>query len=192
MSAVKRKRVELKIEQKYEIIRYHEAHPQLKQHHLIVHFNTVFDTVIGKSTMSDILANKKKILRIDDIENDFNKRIRNAKYPELEECLYTWLKDKLDRKIPISDDMLIEKAKVFGQLLQITDFKYSNGWLNKFKDRFDISRQIILGESGDVCDEMVKEGLLKIKQAIRGYNKKDIFNLDETALFYRLPPNIYV
>ena len=41
--------------------------------------------------MSDILSDKtrNKILKLDDVENDFNIRIRDAKYPELEECLYT-------------------------------------------------------------------------------------------------------
>jgi hypothetical protein len=53
------------------------------------------------------------------------------------------------------------KAHVFGQLLQINDFKNSNGWLNKLKDRFDITRQLIIGESVDVSDETAKQTFSK-------------------------------
>ena len=81
--------------------------------------------------MSDILSDKtrNKILKLDDVENDFNIRIRDAKYPDLEECLYTWQKINVKKHIPISDDMLIEKAKDFGVLFGARDFNYSLGWL---------------------------------------------------------------
>ena len=35
----------------------------------------------------------------------------------------------------ITGDIIKEQAKVFGQKKNITDFKYSSGWLNRFKKR---------------------------------------------------------
>jgi len=68
----------------------------------------------------------------DDISDD-TYRLKSAKYPQLEDALYIWHQQKRSLKIPISDDILIEQAKVFGQNLSIdeNDFKYSHGWVRK-------------------------------------------------------------
>ena len=75
--------------------------------------------------MSDILKpeNIRKLEQVDSVE-DLNKRIREAKYPELEKCLYLWYSEKLSRKTPISDDMLTEKAREFGGMLGSIFFIY--------------------------------------------------------------------
>ena len=87
----KRKKFELTVAQKYEIIKYHERYPSLKQVALITYFNKEFGVEISKSTMSELLSKqKKKIIQLDDVENDFNKRIWPGKYPDLEECLFVW------------------------------------------------------------------------------------------------------
>ena len=65
----KRKRVELKVEQKWEIIEYRKKFPKLSQVQLIVHFNRTFDTVISKQAMSDILkpeTERKRLKSYDD------------------------------------------------------------------------------------------------------------------------------
>jgi hypothetical protein len=65
------------------------------------------------------------------------------------------------------------------------DFKASNGWTDGFKQRHGV-----LGECKSVDSSTVgqwrKEKLLKI---IEGYEPKNIYNADETELFFRLPPN---
>jgi hypothetical protein len=44
-------------------------------------------------------------------------RLRNAKYPELEESLAAWHSYQVSKNIPVSDEMLLEKAKdYFGPL----------------------------------------------------------------------------
>ena len=75
----KRKRVELKVEQKWEIIEYRKKFPNLSQVQLIVHFNRKFETVISKQTMSDMLKRdyEKKLEKINSVE-DYNTRIREG------------------------------------------------------------------------------------------------------------------
>ena len=93
----KRKRIELKIEQKWEIIEYRKKYPKLSQIQMIVHFNRLFDTVISKQAMSDMLKPEyeRKLKKLDSVE-DYNTRIREAKWPELEQCLYLWHSEMLD------------------------------------------------------------------------------------------------
>ena len=79
----------------------------------------------------------------------------------------------------------------FGPLCGVpSDFKYSHGWLDKFKKRHGISFRIICGESGSASPpEKIEEDRQLIRKVLSKYKLSDIFNLDETALFYRLPPN---
>jgi hypothetical protein len=48
--------------------------------------------------------------------------------------LYLYYSNVRAHNIPISDAVLISQAKIFGQMLGISDFefKYSIGWLNNF------------------------------------------------------------
>ena len=67
---------------KWEIIEYSKKFPKASQKSLILKFNNEFKTTILSSTMSDILKpdNGRKLEKLDNVE-DFNKRIREAKYP---------------------------------------------------------------------------------------------------------------
>ena len=44
---------------------------------------------------------------------------------------------------------LCEKAKEMAKHLGIPNFKASNGWLNRWKRRYNVKRMKITGESGD-------------------------------------------
>ncbi len=75
----KRKRVELRIEQKWEIIEQRRKFPKLSQTQLIVHLNRIYDMVISKQTMSDILKPEyeRKLQKLDSVE-DYNTSIRDG------------------------------------------------------------------------------------------------------------------
>jgi hypothetical protein len=90
----------------------------------------------------------------------------------------------------ISNDMLQEKAKEFAQYFipiyeDIDKCTFSKGWLTGFKKRYKISRQTIIGESGSVDKELVKASRIEIRKILVKYSLDDIYNLDETALFYQ-------
>ena len=84
-------------------------------------------------------------------------------------------------------------------MLEIVDgssLSYSKGWLNNFKSRFKIKQYQIYGESGSVSQELVEIARKECREFIKkwlelgnGRSIKDVFNLDETALFYKLLPN---
>lgn len=148
MNLEKRPRVDLTIQQKYEIIKYREANPQLKQNEIRFFFNKKFNREVPKSTFSDILANRAKILAaVEDsayTESELSKkRIREAKFPQLERSLYRWVCEKQAASgfMPVTDEMIVEKAKeLSGSMgIGIMNFAYSNGWLIKFKRRHDLT-----------------------------------------------------
>ena len=69
------------------------------------------------------------------------------------------------------------------------DFQYSNGWINNFKKRFGIKRYAINGESGGISQESIANESLKIQNMLKEFELDNIYNMDETGLFYRMLPD---
>ena len=67
--------------------------------------------------------------------------------------------------------------------------QFSHGWLNNFKKRHNLSHHVISGESLGVNKIVTDAACLELKNITAGYNLNEIFNFDETALFYQLHPN---
>ena len=91
--------------------------------------------------------------------------------------------------VAINDTLLkakaIEIAKVTGQ----TEFKGSNGYLENFKSRNGVKFKAKQGDANLVPGEVVSNWEVKLKELVRDYEPKDIFNADELGFFWRLQPN---
>ena len=96
--------------------------------------------------------------------------------------MYTWVL-RNEENIPISGDILREKASQFVAILHpdATDLKLSNGWLNYSK--FTWRR---FGESGSIDPTIISNALPDLHEATRNYSLDDIYNMDETGLFFRM------
>ncbi|KAG0421444.1 Tigger transposable element-derived protein 4, partial [Dictyocoela muelleri] len=81
-------------------------------------------------------------------------------------------------------EMALDIAKIYN----VENFKASNGWLQKFKARYNISSRFIKGEAGLVNDEVINSFKDFYKEKIKCYAPSDIFNCDETGLFYKCTP----
>jgi hypothetical protein len=73
--------------------------------------------------------------------------------------------------------------------LKIQSFAASSGWLERFKKRHNITFKTVSGEAGSVSPEDVGQFQEKLPSLLRDYNPRDIFNADETGLFFRALPN---
>jgi hypothetical protein len=56
----------------------------------------------------------------------------------------------LRKNLPVADDLLLEKAKEFGEILGISTLLYSKGWMANFKTRYNLSKFKIVGESASI------------------------------------------
>ena len=65
----------------------------------------------------------------------------------------------------------------------------SNGWLQSFCSRHSFRQFKIYGESGSAPVEGYEEQLARIKERILPYDVEDVYNMDETGLFYNLAPD---
>jgi hypothetical protein len=192
--APKRCRYDLTLDQKREICVYYEE--QISKNYKLTHadvaqhFSNEWKCKIARNTISTTLKKKEIYFDNNNLRQPRVKRLREAEHPELEQCLYLWFSDKRGNNIPINESMLIEQAKRFGEYLGIEhNFKYSNGWLENFKFRFNVKHYCTSGESKSVDPITVEKGVIDLKALICRYDLENIYNFDETALFYRLPPN---
>ncbi|XP_072140431.1 tigger transposable element-derived protein 4-like, partial [Dermacentor andersoni] len=146
---------------------------------------------IKPNTLSNYIKNKRTIM--DAFENDkfktSRKRMRTGAYPKLQKALLVWIREARSNQLPLSGDIVAMKARTLATMLGIDDFVSSDGWLTRFKDRLDLVFKNVCGEKASVNQETCatwKDG--KLREYLGEYRPEDIFNADETALFYRLLP----
>lgn len=144
--------------------------------------------LLGRSTIGDIIKEKDKWLGVPADSEGLTKS-RNAKHQQLDDALYLWFTDMSAHHAAINDEMLLTKARQLGEQLGITDFSYSRGYLHRFKSRRGIKRKLYEGEADSADMTAVQTGREDLQRVLQDYDPEDIFNLDETGLFYRLGPN---
>ncbi|XP_072140427.1 tigger transposable element-derived protein 6-like [Dermacentor andersoni] len=83
---------------------------------------------------------------------------------------------------------MLSKAKDLAFLLGFPDFSPGNGWLHRFKLRHGIIFKTINGESASVSDEDINTWMSKNLARVSSYAERDVYNADETALFYQMLP----
>lgn len=146
---------------------------------------------IGKSTVSTIWKNKNKIKR-DYNEGMINlnkKKMRTSTHNNVDHMLLKWFQQKRANNVPVSGQLLQLKAEEFGRNCG-DEFKCSSGWLDRFKKRHNIVFGRISGEAASVNRSVTENWLLHTWPSIKmGYSENQIFNADETGIFYRMPPN---
>ncbi|CAC5416811.1 Tigger transposable element-derived protein 4 [Mytilus coruscus] len=116
--------------------------------------------------------------------------MRTATYENIEHALLKWFTSVRDQILPISGPMLTTKAEEFAKRLDHPEFKCSNGWLDRFKDRHNITFKKICVEakSVDVNSEAMNDWVTELKDIMAEFTPDHILNADETGLFFKLLP----
>lgn len=142
---------------------------------------------IPLSTLSTIIKQKQKIYAAQSA--GVRKRSTKGQFPRLEESLVIWLRQCRGQKVSISGNLLKEKAKEFASSLSIKNFAASEGWLTNFKKRNGVVFKKVCGESGSVDDAVCLDWQSKLKPLVEHYDARDIFNADESGLFFKCLPD---
>ena len=68
-------------------------------------------------------------------------------------------------------------------------FNVSGKWVRNLVLRNELVSKVLHGEAGSVDADATAEGLRKVREACQEYELANIFNVDETGIFYKLLPN---
>ena len=117
------------------------------------------------------------------------KRPRILKHPQLDRAIANWIIECESRQAHISYEIIRCKALDFANLLHIEPTpKFSNGWLEKFVKRHGFLKFKSHGESGSVNVELLKRAMPPLQTKIALFPPSDVYNMDETGLFYSQAP----
>ena len=144
------------------------------------------------NTLSTWIKNAEKIKNSfkSGEQNLARKRIRISKFEEIDSALLKWFSARLDEGAAISGPILMEKANKFASELGYPEFKCTVSWVTTFKERHGIKLRSVQGEEKSVDVTTVENWHKTVWQNIlQNYEAKDIFNCDESGLFYKLLPN---
>ena len=147
---------------------------------------------LSKTTVNSIWRNRKKLKQ--SLESaGFSidcKRLRTSNHSDVDAALLVWFKQARSTNIPVSGPLLLEKATVLARTLGNKSFTATAGFIDRWKKRHCIIMKKVSGEAGSVVDEDTRPWLNEIlPQLLSQYKPEDVYNADETGLFYKLKPD---
>jgi hypothetical protein len=77
------------------------------------------------------------------------------------------------------------KALQVAANIGLNDFRASNGWLEAFRKRHCIQICLLFRESAGMDKNVINHWKQNLPNIIQGYDTRDIWNVDETGLFWK-------
>jgi len=147
---------------------------------------------LAASTLNSIFTKEDEICQqIEKCGNVCKKRKtgKESTFAELETVLFTWYQQTWASNIPIDGTTLREKVKIIATQLNTDNFSASNGWVSTFKDWHSLVFKKLAGESAEVSVESTDAWLESRPSLLGGYEPRDVYNADETGLFFNVLPD---
>ncbi|CAF1202139.1 unnamed protein product [Adineta steineri] len=138
---------------------------------------------------------KRKAEYLYDYETNQNQQVKrklqNLDSQKLDQYIYEWFVQQRSKHIPISGSILQQKALEISEALgdNLGKFKASNGWLEKFRSRHNISHRTINDESSSIDNLTVDDWIQRIPKLVERFDVNNIFNCDESGLFFKALPD---
>ena len=140
-----------------------------------------FQKSIG--TVSNIM--KRKTEYTDDYESNINKKFKRKLKNEFNKDLNTNGSFYKDQRIFQYWVQYFNTARDLAQQMDnSTSFRASNGWLERFRTRYNIHYRTIYGEARSVAPTTIDDWKVRVQSMVEHYDSCDIFNCDEPSLFF--------
>lgn len=185
----KNKNASVNTQQKLEIINFIEKNKGISFVNVASQFSTQLNMKISAKSVANYLKSKDKIRQTAQINSNRMRNVIKSKYDNINQSLF--------EKIQIieacggiyNERILKAEALHLAKEMGNNTFCASNGWLQSFKEKYGITSKVLSGESNNINRNDFNEFYQSMKIKIEGYRAADIFNCDETALFYKQAPS---
>lgn len=184
----KRKQVRLNLKQKIEMLK--KLDNGVRGSRLAIEYG------VTKQAISKIKKNRQTILAaaVDNFEHAQTKTLHKAEYPEVESKLYEWFLNQRARNCTVTGPVFKARAKFLFEKMYpekgVNSFNASDGWLTKFKKRHGIRYLTVCGEILSSDTSQIAPFIRKLRGMISelGLSDAQVYNADESGLYYRLLP----
>jgi hypothetical protein len=115
------------------------------------------------------------------------KRVQQTTFPMVTDMLELWTIAAEEKGVVLTGDILRAKFKQFSDRAGIpphNQLKMSNGWLESIKNRLGLCLHVRHGEAGSASPEDVATEWARLQGLLSEYSLSNIFNGDETGLYY--------
>lgn len=153
---------------------------------------------VNESTVRSIKKSEEKIRNSIASTSLSAKIVRDPAIEKMEAALSLWIEDRNQKRVPLNGPLIRDKAmrlyahfKEPGEEHTEGRFQASEGWFNKFKMRQSLHNIKIVGEAASAdtaAAEKYPDEFLKLIND-GGYKPEQVFNADETALFWKRMPS---
>ncbi|CAE1170047.1 unnamed protein product [Acanthosepion pharaonis] len=145
---------------------------------------------IGYSTAAKILKKEDDLRSCMQMNRNTNrKRKRQSVHKDFNEVLTQWFTQACAHGATATDHVIRQKASQLAVNLEV-DFEPSNGWLMRWKQANNVSFKKFHGESTSADHGSANEWVTNVlPHLFRGYDPKDVWNCDETGIFYKAMPS---
>lgn len=152
---------------------------------------------VPQKTISNILSRADKLYQLVEQKKGKLKNGRDVKFPGLDEDIENFIVDMNSKNQPVNRASIMLYARLMArkkykmnELPEKDRIRFSDGWLTKVLHRIDAKSRKLHGEAAsvDLTSENIVQQLKKIEELLKDYQPKDIYNFDETGLYYEQQP----
>nr|CCA18001.1 hypothetical protein TRIADDRAFT_5525 [Albugo laibachii Nc14] len=191
-------RVRLTIDQQRTLVHHHANNDALTLHELGLWAKERFALPRAPS-----ISNLSQLLKRFRAHPELLQPCNDANVPAskisllLDAQLLVWIEECGQRGIYITGHLIRLKAERLldtgsgsvAMRSRLLDLTFSKGWLYNFQRRHNLKSRHTQGKASSACAASVEKGRVALRARIVDYEAKDVYNLDETALYYCKPPN---
>ena len=117
------------------------------------------------------------------------KRVSTTLHPQVTEMLELWIEMACEDGLILTGEIIRQKWRSFADLAKIPPDErlvLSEGWLTRLKERIGLKEMKRHGNAASAHLNTVEKARQRIKTLIQqsGFTARNIFNMDETGLFY--------
>src|SRR4051812_6366511 len=115
---------------------------------------------------------------------------RPVQFSDDDKAIQIWTSQAIAARLPLSNMILQQKGLEFAKMINIEDkLKCANGWVYKFKLHNGLQKIKLSGKANSAPIESLPKERAHLQVILAKYDKEDIYNADETDLFFRMEPN---
>lgn len=175
--------------EKKEIITYLEQNKATKFTSVAQLFSEKLNKQISAKSIGNYSKNKESIIANAALNFDIKRITKGSRYQELNDKLWDWIQTIESFGAVYSEKILKEKALQIAKEMNIDEFRATNGWLYSFKSAHNINCKILSGEASNYTKQNFTEFYELTNKKMSEYAPENIYNCDETALFFKQVPS---
>ena len=127
------------------------------------------------------------------------KTVKPSQFPGIDQHLFQWVQMARSARLPVTSESVSAKALHIRELLlsqnnsreqeeALIKFTASPTWVGRFTARHALISVRLRGKAGSVNISDVSQGIAQFCENLSTYDVDNIYNMDETGLFFNLFP----